>query len=59
MWFIVALVFSNNQFYGHDAVPTGFAFKTESECKYAIQKIKDAVGNDAKTKTKMLCVKVS
>jgi len=57
MWFIVALVFSNNAFYGHDAVPTGFAFKTESECKYVIQKIKDAVGNDAKTK--MLCVKVS
>lgn len=48
---LVVYLFSNNVFYGKDAVPT-LEFKTEQDCKTFVSKIKSA----KEVKTEYLCV---
>jgi hypothetical protein len=46
VYILIALIFSNNVFYGSDAIPT-IEFKTKESCEAAIVKIK-ATANEGK-----------
>lgn len=52
LYVLVVLIFSNNAFYGKDAVPT-LEFKSEKECvEFAAR-----MTQTADVKTKYLCIK--
>ena len=60
MWILIAIIYSNNAFYGYDAVPNGPSFRTQAQCEYAITKITAAVGNEkVRVNTKLKCINVS
>jgi hypothetical protein len=56
-YILVMFVWSNNPFYGSDAVPT-LQFKTEVECKTALAAIKTVKDGDRKVNAKGECVLV-
>lgn len=56
-YILVMFVWSNNPFYGSDAVPT-LQFKTESECKAALEAVSKLNSSDKKIHAKGVCILV-